>query len=63
MLALYDVNAQISAIEDMVAQGADMHTVVRLLCLASIVLGGVKSKSLESLKREILQVPSRVLQR
>ena len=46
----------------MVAQGADMHTVVRLLCLASIILGGVEAKSLESLKREILQVPFHVLQ-
>ncbi|KAI0756292.1 Sec1-like protein [Daedaleopsis nitida] len=55
LLALYDVNAQITAIEDMVAQGADMRMVVRLLCLASIVLGGIKSKSLENLKREILQ--------
>ncbi|KAI9057769.1 Sec1-like protein [Trametes sanguinea] len=57
LLALYDVNAQITAIEDLIAQGADMRTVLRLLCLASIVLGGVKAKSLENLKREILQVP------
>ena len=56
LLALYDVNAQVAAIEDMVAQGADMRTVVRLLCLASVVLGGVKAKSLENIKREILQV-------
>ena len=56
LLALYDTNVQITAIEDMIAQGADMRTVVRLLCLASVVLGGVKAKSLENLKREILQV-------
>ena len=56
MLALYDVNAQIAAIEDLIAQGADMRTVVRLLCLASVVLGGIKAKSLENIKREILQV-------
>ncbi|KAH9932009.1 Sec1-like protein [Epithele typhae] len=55
LLALYDTNVQISAIEELVAQGADMRTVVRLLCLASIVLGGIKGKSLENLKREILQ--------
>ncbi|RPD82254.1 Sec1-like protein [Lentinus tigrinus ALCF2SS1-7] len=55
LLALYDTNLQITAIEDMIAQGADMRTVVRLLCLASVVLGGVKAKSLENLKREILQ--------
>ena len=56
LLALYDVNAKITAIEDMVAQGADVHTVIRLLCLASVIVGGVKTKALESLKREILQV-------
>ena len=33
-----------------------MQTVVRLLCLASIVSGGIKAKTLENLKREILQV-------
>ncbi|CDO73039.1 hypothetical protein BN946_scf185007.g93 [Trametes cinnabarina] len=55
LLALYDVNAQITAIEDLIAQGADMRTVLRLLCLASIVVGGVKAKPLENLKREILQ--------
>ncbi|KAI0652458.1 Sec1-like protein [Trametes meyenii] len=55
ILALYDTNAQITAIEDMIAQGADMRTVLRLLCLASIVLGGIKAKSLENIKREILQ--------
>ncbi|KZP25327.1 Sec1-like protein [Athelia psychrophila] len=55
LLASYEVTAQITAIEEMVAQGADMQTVVRLLCLASITAGGVKSKALENLKREILQ--------
>ncbi|KAI0673738.1 Sec1-like protein [Trametes maxima] len=55
LLALYDTSTQIAAIEDMIAQGADMRTVLRLLCLASIVLGGIKAKSLENIKREILQ--------
>ncbi|KAH9849266.1 Sec1-like protein [Lenzites betulinus] len=55
LLALYDTNAQIAAIEDMIAQGADMRIVLRLLCLASVVLGGVRAKSLENIKREILQ--------
>ncbi|KAH9897807.1 Sec1-like protein [Cubamyces lactineus] len=55
LLALYDVNAQIAAIEELIAQGADMRTVLRLLCLASIILGGVKAKSLENIKREVLQ--------
>ncbi|KDQ63188.1 hypothetical protein JAAARDRAFT_29201 [Jaapia argillacea MUCL 33604] len=55
LLASYDVNGQITAIEDMIARGADMQIVLRLLCLASITTGGIKSKSLENIKREFLQ--------
>jgi len=33
-----------------------MQTVVRLLCLASLTSGGIKAKTLDNLKREILQV-------
>lgn len=55
LLASYEVSAQISAIEDMIAHGASMQTIVRLLCLASITSGGIKAKSLESVKRELLQ--------
>ncbi|KAJ7729250.1 Sec1-like protein [Mycena maculata] len=55
LLASYEIPSQLSAIEDLIAQGSDMQTVVRLLCLASITSGGVKLKALENLKREILQ--------
>ncbi|CAK5280414.1 unnamed protein product [Mycena citricolor] len=55
LLASYEVSNQITAIEDLIAQGADMQTVLRLLCLASITAGGIKPKPLENLKREILQ--------
>ncbi|KIY46295.1 Sec1-like protein [Fistulina hepatica ATCC 64428] len=55
LLASYEVSAQISAVEEMIAQEADMQTVIRLLCLASIIAGGIKAKVLENLKREILQ--------
>ncbi|KAJ6520341.1 Sec1-like protein [Mycena sanguinolenta] len=55
LLASYEIPAQIAAIEDLIAQGADMQTVLRLLCLTSITTGGVKAKNLENLKREILQ--------
>jgi Sec1 family len=58
LLASYDVNSQITGIEEMIAQGADMQAVLRLLCLASITAGGIKAKSLENIKREILQVCS-----
>ncbi|KAJ7070547.1 Sec1-like protein [Mycena amicta] len=47
LLASYEVNSQVAAIEDLIAQGADMQTVLRLLC--------IKPKALENLKREILQ--------
>ena len=56
LLASYNVSSQLSLIEDMIAQGADRQTVLRLLVLASICGGGVKAKSLENLKREVLQV-------
>ncbi|KII91306.1 hypothetical protein PLICRDRAFT_89630 [Plicaturopsis crispa FD-325 SS-3] len=55
LLASYDVSGQVTAIEDMIAQGADMQTVIRLLCLASITTGGIKAKTLEHIKHEILQ--------
>ncbi|KAJ3559761.1 hypothetical protein NM688_g132 [Phlebia brevispora] len=43
LLASYNVNDQITAIEDLIAQGAEMQIVLRLLCLASIITGGIKS--------------------
>ncbi|KAF9225343.1 ATP binding protein, partial [Gyrodon lividus] len=55
LLASYETAAQVSAIEDMIAQGADMQTVARLLCLASITTGGIKTRALESVKKEFLQ--------
>ncbi|KAJ2918406.1 hypothetical protein MD484_g2056, partial [Candolleomyces efflorescens] len=55
LLASYEVPSQVAAIEELIAQGADMQIVVRLLCLASITAGGIKAKTLENLKREILQ--------
>ncbi|KAJ7201328.1 Sec1-like protein [Mycena pura] len=55
LLASYEINSQITAIEELIAQGADMQTVLRLLCLASLTSGGVKPKALENLKREVLQ--------
>ncbi|KAM6498628.1 ATP binding protein [Amanita muscaria] len=55
LLASYEVSAQVSAIEDLIAQEAELQLVIRLLCLASITSGGIKAKTLENLKREILQ--------
>ncbi|KAJ2913825.1 hypothetical protein MD484_g6581, partial [Candolleomyces efflorescens] len=55
LLASYEVSAQVTAIEELIAQGADVQTVIRLLCLACITAGGVKAKTLENIQREILQ--------
>lgn len=55
LLASYESTAQINTIEEMIAQGADMQTVARLLCLASITTGGIKTRLLESVKKEFLQ--------
>ncbi|KAH7886208.1 Sec1-like protein [Phlebopus sp. FC_14] len=55
LLASYETSAQIAAIEDMIAQDADMQIVARLLCLASITSGGIKTRALESAKKEFLQ--------
>lgn len=63
LLASYEVTAQLNAIEELIAQGADMQIVLRLLCLASLTAGGVKAKNLESIKREILQVRTNCLSR
>ena len=56
LLSNYETTTQIAGIEDLIAQGVSMHIVLRLLCLASIVTGGIRTKTLEALKREILQV-------
>jgi hypothetical protein len=56
LLASYDVPGQIAAVEDLIAQGAEMQVVIRLLCLASIMAGGIKAKTLENIKKEVLQV-------
>ncbi|KAF8482065.1 Sec1-like protein [Russula ochroleuca] len=55
LLASYDVPGQITAVEDLIAQGAEMQVVIRLLCLASITAGGIKGKTLENIKKEVLQ--------
>lgn len=55
LLASYDVPGQLTAVEDLIAQGAEMQIVIRLLCLASIVAGGIKGKILENIKKEVLQ--------
>jgi hypothetical protein len=47
---------QENAIRDLLNQEAPLRTVLRLLCLYSVVVGGLKLKNLEEFKRDILQV-------
>ena len=56
LLSSYDTPSQLTAIDDLIAQGADRRVVLRLMCLASLTAGGIKTKVLENLKREVLQV-------
>ena len=56
LLASYEISSQLTAIEELISQGAEMQIVLRLLCLASLTAGGIKAKVLENLKRETLQV-------
>ncbi|KAG8691360.1 hypothetical protein FRC11_004686 [Ceratobasidium sp. 423] len=55
LLSSYDINAQLSAIEDLIYQEAPLSVVLRLVALACITQGGLKQKVLDNLKREILQ--------
>ena len=51
----YEIANQLTAIEDLISQGAPMNTVLRLLVLYSVVGGGIKLKSYDSVRREFLQ--------
>jgi hypothetical protein len=55
IIAGLDLNGQLSSIEDLILAEAPIFIVLRLLCLLSVVGGGIKPKNLEYLKREILQ--------
>ncbi|KAG9019258.1 hypothetical protein FS842_007893, partial [Serendipita sp. 407] len=55
LLASYELNTQLTHLEDLVAEGADRRTILRMMVLASVVSGGIKVKQLESLKRVFLQ--------
>lgn len=56
LLASYSTSAQLMSIENLISVGAPLNVTLRLLCLASITMGGIKPKVLEGIKREILQV-------
>ncbi|KAG0140954.1 hypothetical protein CROQUDRAFT_664506 [Cronartium quercuum f. sp. fusiforme G11] len=55
LVAGLDLSAQEKAISQLIDQEAPLLTILRLLCLYSLVNGGLKLKTLESFKRDILQ--------
>ncbi|GAA5905682.1 tethering complex ATP-binding subunit VPS33 [Sporobolomyces salmoneus] len=55
LVAGLDLSTQESTIRDLINQEAPLLTVLRLLCLYSLISGGLKPKILEEFKREILQ--------
>ena len=55
LVAGIDLSVQENGIRDLIAQEAPLRTILRLLCILSIVSGGLKPKVLEEFKRDILQ--------
>lgn len=56
LIAGVDLATQENSIRDLLNQEAPLRTVLRLLCLYSIISGGLKPKVMEEFKRDILQV-------
>lgn len=50
-----DPPSQHEAIEELIARNAPLESVLRLLCIESLVGQGIKPKDLDNFKREILQ--------
>ncbi|GAA5991999.1 hypothetical protein JCM5350_001874 [Sporobolomyces pararoseus] len=55
LVAGLDLAAQEASIRELINQEAPLLTVLRLLCLYSLISGGLKPKLLEEFKREVLQ--------
>lgn len=56
LVAGFDASSQTPAIEDLMARNVPVMDVLRLLCLQSLVGGGLKPKEVESLRKQFLQV-------
>ncbi|KAF3484040.1 vacuolar protein sorting-associated protein 33A [Arthroderma uncinatum] len=50
-----DSTSQYDAIEELIARGVSITTVLRLLCIESCINGGLRPKDLENFKKQILQ--------
>ncbi|WAQ81762.1 hypothetical protein PtA15_2A73 [Puccinia triticina] len=55
LVAGLDLSGQEKAIGQLIDQEVPLRTILRLLCLYSSVSGGIKPKSFENLKRDLLQ--------
>lgn len=55
LIAGIDLSAQENVIRDLINQEANPTSILRLLCVYSLVAGGIKAKPLEDFKREFLQ--------
>ncbi|KAI5479038.1 ATP binding protein [Pseudohyphozyma bogoriensis] len=55
MIAGVDLPTQENSIRELINQEVPLKTVLRLLCIYSIIAGGIKPKVLEEFKRDILQ--------
>lgn len=56
LIAGVDLAAQENSIRELLNQEAPLRTILRLLCLYSVISGGLKPKVIEEFKRDILQV-------
>jgi vacuolar protein sorting-associated protein 33A len=56
LVAGFDVSSQTAAIEELILKNVDVVEVLRLLCLQSLIGGNLKSKDIETLRRQFLQV-------
>lgn len=55
-MAGVDSNSEVDYIEELIDKQEPIVKVLRVLCLMSLVQGGIKAKVLEHFKREIIQV-------
>lgn len=56
LLAGFEFQSQLSAVEGLIYEEAPIHNVLRLIVLGHICDGNIKIKTLEQLKKDILQV-------
>lgn len=56
LVAGYDATAQLTVLEDLMAQQVPWQSVLRSVVLMSLTNGGIKVKNLEAFKRDFLQV-------